>query len=75
LNYFDNNTTKSFSIKEAEALVHSDRSTIYRHIVTNKLKADVYQKPLRIRKNDLQSYMLKFAPKNYMLWQDEESSA
>ena len=67
---YSNNYNRSFSVREVSEIIGVERSAIYRLIKNRKLIPNVI-KPIRIGKVNLQSFVLKRAPKAHVLWEKE----
>ena len=57
----------TYSVTETAKIIGVDRSTVYRLIRDNKIET-TYEKPIRIKTTDIQSYILTIAPKASELW-------
>ena len=61
----------TYSISESQDILGKEKSTIYRMIKQNLLPISNDVRPIRLTKSQLRSGMLRLAPKNHLLWQDD----
>jgi predicted DNA-binding transcriptional regulator AlpA len=67
---YNYNYNKTFSVREVSEIIGVERSAIYRLIKNRKLIPNI-TRPIRIAKTNLQTFVLKKAPKAPLLWEKE----
>jgi len=65
---YNHNYNKTFSVREVSEIIGVERSAIYRLIKNRKLIPNI-TRPIRIAKANLQTFVLKKAPKAPILWE------